>query len=458
MATITRQTTGTQTEKITVTVQKEDYLPAFDKAIKNYSKNANLPGFRKGMVPAGLVKKMHGQGVFSDEVLKSVERELFEYLDKEQLDIFAQPLPADENDASKLDVNNPGVYEFGFEIGMKPAFTVAPLDKANITRYKVIVTEEMLQNEIERLVQRHGKMTEPESVTTEDHVLNVTFKACDAAGVETEGGITKDNSLLVKYFAAGYRNELMGKKKDDTVIIQLNTAFDEKEREWVISDLGLDKTDAETGNLYFKMIITKVGLIEKRELDDTFFNEVYPNRAIATTEEFKGELRKEMDAYWANHSRNQIHDGLFHYLTDNTEMTFPDAFLKKWMQNGREKPITAEQAEQEYPSFSNSLKWTLISDKLVKENNLQVQPEEIKEFARKQVMSYMGITALDESHAWMEDYAARMMKDKKFVEDSYHRIMSEKLFHWAEGLIQTTEKEISAEDFTKLQQEHQHHH
>jgi trigger factor len=458
MATVTRQNIGTQTEKLTVTVQKEDYLPAFDKAIKNYSKNANLPGFRKGMVPAGLVKKMHGQGVFSDEVLKSVERELFDYLDKEKLDIFAQPLPSDENDASKLDINNPGAYEFSFEIGMKPAFTVAPLDSANITRYKVIVTEEMLQNEIERLVQRHGKMTEPESVTTEEHVLNVTFKACDEAGNETEGGITKDNSLLVKYFAVNYRSELMGKKNNDTLVLQLNTAFDEKEREWLISDLGIDKQDTEAGNRYFKMIITKVGLIEKRELDDAFFNEVYPNRAIATADEFKGELRKEMDAFWANHSRNQIHDGLFHYLTDNTEMTFPAAFLKKWMQNGREKPITAEQAEQEYPSFSNSLKWTLISDKLVKENNLQVQPEEIKEFARKQVMSYMGITALDESHAWMEDYAVRMMKDKKFVEDSYHRIMSEKLFHWAEGLVQTTEKEISAEDFTKLQQEHQHHH
>jgi trigger factor len=458
MATVTRENIGTLTEKITVSIQKEDYLPAFDKAIKNFSKNANLPGFRKGMVPAGLVKKMHGQSVFTDEVLKAVEKELFSYIEKEQLDYFAQPLPADENDASKMDINNPATYNFGFEMGMKPEFSIAPLDSANITRYKVTVTEDMINSEVERLLQRHGKMTDPETITTEENVLNVVFKGCDEAGVETEGGLTKDNSLLVKYFAPAYRETLMGKKKDDSLVLQLNTAFEEKEREWVLSDLGLDKNDPEAGNLFFKMEIAKVGLVEKRELDETFFNDVYPNRAIATLDEFRGELKKEIEAYWDHQTRNQIHDGVFHYLTDKTDMTLPEAFLKKWMQNGREKPITPEEAEKEYPTFSNSLKWTLISDCLVKENNLQVQPDEIKEFARKQVMGYMGITALDESHAWMEDYAARMMKDKKFVEDSYHRIMTEKLFHWAAGVVQTTEKEISMEDFAKLQQEHQHHH
>lgn len=458
MATVTRQATGTLTEKISVSVQTEDYLPAFDKAIKSFSKNANLPGFRKGMVPAVLVRKMHGQSVFADEVLKSVEKELVSYIEKEQLDYFAQPLPADENDASKLDMNNPGTYEFGFEIGMKPDFTIAPLNSANITRYKVIVTDEMVSNEVDRLLQRHGKMTEPETVTTEENALNVVFKECDAEGNETEGGIIKDNSLLVKYFAPAFREQLMGKKKDDAFVLQPNTAFEEKEREWVLSDLGLDKNDPEAGNRYFNVTITKVGLVEKRELNEEFFNEVYPNRAIATIDEFNSELKKDIEAYWDNQARNQIHDGIFHYLTDHTQMTLPEAFLKKWMQTGREKQITAEEAEQEYPSFSHSLKWTLISDRLVKENNLMVTADEIKEFARKQVMGYMGITQLDDSHAWLNDYAERMMKDKKFVEDSYHRIVSEKLFHWAAEQVSTTEKEISMDEFVQLQQAHQHHH
>lgn len=458
MATVTRENIAPLTDKLTVTIQKEDYFPSFEKAVKDYSKKANLQGFRKGMVPAGLIKKMYGQPLFTEEVLRVVEKELTGYMEKEQLDIFAQPLPSDENDTRNLDMNNPGDYSFGFEIGMKPGFEVAPLATANITKYKVTVTDEMLNNEVERLQQRHGKMTDPESVTSDDNVLNVTFKACDADGNETEDGKTKDNSLLVKYFAPAFREQLMGAKKDDSFVLQLNTAFEEKEREWLFSDLGLDKNDAEAGNQYFKMTITKVGLIEKRELNEEFFNEMYPNRAIATEEEFRAELKKEIEAYWEAQARNMIHDGIFHYLVDNTRISFPDAFLKKWMQNGREKPSTPEQVEQEYPSFSNSLKWTLISDKLVQENGLQVQAEEIKDFARRQVMSYMNITTLDDSHAWLEDYANKMMKDRKYVDDAYNRIISEKLFHWAAGQVSTTEKEISMEDFTKMQQEHQHHH
>lgn len=458
MATVTRENIGTLTDKITVSIQKDDYFPAFEKAIKDHSKKANLQGFRKGMVPAGLVKKMYGQPLFTDEVLRTVEKELVGYMEKEQLDIFAQPLPTDENDTSKLDMNNPGDYSFGFEIGMKAEFDVAPLASANITKYKVIVTDEMISNEVERLQQRHGKMTDPETVTSEDNVLNVLFTACDENGIETEGGKTKDNSLLVKYFAPSFREKLMGAKKDDSFIVQLNTAFEEKEREWLFSDLGLDKNDPEAGNLYFKMTVTKVGLIEKRELNEEFFAELYPNKAIATEDEFRAELKKEIEAYWDAQGRNMIHDGIFHYLVDNTQITFPDAFLKKWMQNGREKPSTAEEAEKEYPSFSSSLKWTLISDKLVKDNNLQVHPDEIKDFARRQVMSYMNIQTLDESHAWLDDYAAKMMKDKKYVEESYNRIITEKLFHWTADKVGTTEKEISMEDFTRLQQEHQHHH
>lgn len=458
MATVTRENIAPLTEKLTVTIQKEDYFPAFEKAVKDYSKKANLQGFRKGMVPAGLIKKMYGQPLFTDEVLRVVEKELMGYMEQEQLDIFAQPLPADENDTRNLDMNNPGTYAFGFEIGMKPEFTIAPLENANITRYKVIVTDEMIDNEVERLQQRHGKMTDPETVTSDDNVLNVTFNACDENGIETEGGKTKDNSLLVKYFAPSYREKLMGAKKDDSFVLQLNTAFEEKEREWLFSDLGLDKNDPEAGNLYFKMTITKVGLIEKRALDEEFFNEMYPGKAIATEAEFRAELKKEIEAYWDAQGRNMIHDGIFHYLVDHTQISFPDTFLKKWMQNGREKPISEEQAEQEYPSFSSSLKWTLISDKLVKENNLQVQQEELKDFARRQVMSYMNINTLDDSHAWLEDYANRMMKDKKYVEDAYNRIITEKLFHFTADKVKTTEKEISMEDFAKMQQEHQHHH
>ena len=456
MATITRENIGVLNEKIVVKVDKNDYLPSFEKAIKDYSKQANIPGFRKGMVPVGMVKKMYGSSVFADEVLKSVEKGLQDYMINEKLEIFAQPLPLPENDASQLNMNSPADYAFAFEVGLKPDFTVSDLGKAKLTRFKVTVTDDMINEEVDRLRTRNGKMTEPESVTGDENVLNVTFTESDAQGNELEGGIKKDNSLLVKYFNESTRPGLIGKKKDDSIVLQLSAAFDDKEREWIMKDLGLDAADA---GKYFKLIITKVGLVEKAELDETFFATVYPGKAVATEAEFRTAVKDDIQAYWDSQSRNQLSDQVFHELVDHTSITFPESFLKRWMQNGGEKPKTAEQVESEYPSFINSLKWTLIVDQLVKQGGIEVTPEDIRAFATQQLFSYMGgqIPNLEEQ-PWVNDYVEKMTKDRKFVEDAYHRIQTDKVFVWAETQVNPTEKAISADDFTKMQQEHQHHH
>jgi trigger factor len=455
MATITRENIGLLNDKIVVTVAKDDYLPSFEKAIKNYSKQANIPGFRKGMVPVGMVKKMHGPSVFADEVLKSVEKGLTDYMANEKLEIFAQPLPLPENDASKLNMSSPAEYVFAFEVGLKPAFQLPDLGKANITRYKVEVTEQMIDEEQGRLQTRNGKMTDPETVTNDENVINVNFVEADAAGNETEGGIKKDNSLLVKYFNESIRPELMGKKKDDTILVQLSAAFDEKEREWIIKDLGLEAKDADK---FFNIHITKVGFIEKAELDETFFKAVYPNKEIATTTDFRNALKEEIQGYWDSQSRNQIFDQIYHQLLDHTQIEFPSAFLKRWMQTNGEHPKSAEQVETEYPSFINSLKWTLIIDQLVKDNNIEVKPDDLRDFAKKQLLGYMGGNVMDTEQPWINDYVEKMMKDRKFIDDSYHRIQTDKVFAWAETQVNPTEKAISGEDFTKMQEEHHHHH
>ena len=234
MATINRENLGVLHDKLTVTLNKEDYYPSFEKAIREYSKKANIPGFRKGMVPSGMVKKMYGSSIYYDEVIKVVEKELGKYLSEEKPDIFAQPLPL-ESDIRHLDMNSPGEYSFPFEIGLKPEVPSDLLKKASVTFHKVNVTDEIINQEIERLQLRHGKMTDPETVTAEDNVLNVLFHESDAEGNETEGGKTKDNSLLVKYFAPLFREKLMGAKKDDHFILTLNEAFDEKERDWIVN-------------------------------------------------------------------------------------------------------------------------------------------------------------------------------------------------------------------------------
>lgn len=455
MATVTQQDVAPLHKHLNVTINKEDYLPTFEKSLKEHSKKANIPGFRKGMVPAGLIKKMYGNSLFVDEVLKTVDKEIFQYLESEKLDIFAQPLPVDMN-LGQLDVNNPNNYTFIFEVGMKPDFELPDLAKEKLKRYKVQVTDEMVNEEVQRLRTRYGNMTEPETVSGDENVLNVSFVETDANGNEIEDGIKKDNSLLVKYFKESLRPGLTGKKKGDAIQLKLDDAFEGQEKEWVLNDLGIDSAT----DKYFNLTITKVGFVEARELNEEFFAQLFPNEEVKTEESFRQRIKDELQKQWDAESKNQLQHGLHHVLLDHTHIDFPTEFLKRWLktQGQNNQPKTDEEVENEFPHFVNQLKWTLISEKLIRQNNMQVQPDEIRQFAKQQLLGYIGMQALDEEQQWVRDYIDRMMKDRKYVEDAYNRLQTQKLFDWAETQANAEETPISKEEFLKMNEEHHHHH
>lgn len=455
MATVARENLGLLNDKLTVKISKEDYLPSFEKKLKEYSKTANIPGFRKGMVPAGMIKKMYGAGIFSDEVLRGVEKELYNYLNTEKPEIFAQPLPLETN-LSNMDFNNPADYEFAFEIGLKPGFDIADTTKAKLTRHTVKVTDAMLDEEISRMQIKAGTMTEPETVTSEENVINALFTETDKDGTATEGGIVKENSVLLKYFTPKLQKELMGKKAGDSFVFQLDKTFEGDKLEMMLQDLGFEKEDKEAAKKFFKLDIVKLGLVEKRELNEDFFNEVFPGKNIKTEEELRNSLRQEIQQYWDAQSQNQLQDQLFHYLVDETKMDFPDNFLKRWLQTGGEKQKTAEEAEAEYPTFSNQLKWTLISDRIITDNKLEVTPEELKAAMRSEVTRYFGQMNIGEDMSWLDSYIDRMMKDEKQVDATYRRLITEKLFAFVEQNVKPKEKEVTPEELTAMQHHHSH--
>jgi len=458
MSTVTRENIGLLNDKIIVKIEKSDYLPSFEKSLKDYGKKANIPGFRKGMVPTSLIKKMYGNSVFTDEVLKSVEKKLTDYMSTEQLEIFAQPLPLPENDASQINMTQPQDYSFAFEVGLKPAFSLPELTSLTPTRYQIIITDEMLNEEIERLRQKNGNMTEPESVAGDENVLNVSFQETDAGGNPVEGSQPKDNSLLVKYFSPAFRPQLLGKKTGDEFNIQLLTAFEEKERAWILQDLGLNKESAADAEKYFKLVIAKVGLLEKASLDEAFFKKVYPSKTIETEEAFRATVKQDMADQWKAQTSNNLQHTLYHELLDKTQIEFPESFLKRWLLNGGEKPKTPEEVEKEFPAFANALKWNLITDKIVTENKLEVTPEDIKDAARKQLFSYLGGLPQGDEQPWVEDYVNKMMQDRRFVEETYQNQRTNKMLQWIETQVKPVDKDITAEAFNKLNEEHQHHH
>ncbi len=453
MATVVRENLGLLNDKLSVNVTADDYLPAFTKKLKEYSKTANIPGFRKGMVPQGMIKKMYGAGIFNEEVLRSVEKELYTYLDKERPEIFAQPLPM-ANEMSKLDMNNPSDFSFDFEIGLKPEFTLADVAKAKVTLYNVAINKEMLDEEIERMRVKGGKMTEPEEVNNEENVLNILFTELAADAVEGEAIAPKENSVILKYFTAAVQKEWMGKKVGDSINSTLEKAFEADKLEMMLKDLGVAKEDAGIKN--FQLQLEKIGLVEKREMNAEFFNEIFPGKNIETEEALREALTTEMEQYWAAQSKNQLHDQIYHFLLDETKMEFPEAFLTRWLETGGEEPKTQEEAQRDYPTFSGQLKWTLISDKIVADNKLEVKNEELRESMSSEVLRYFGQMNMGEDMSWLDSYIDRMMKDEKQVDAAYRRLLTEKVFGALETAVKPTEKTVTADELVAMQHNHQH--
>lgn len=297
-------------------------------------------------------------------------------------------------------------------------------------------------------------MTEPETVESEESVLNVKFREVNENGEPVEGGAEKDNSLLVKYFKEPLRTELKGKRKDESIILQLDNGFEDQEKEWLIGDLGLDKNDETAGQKYFKMTIVKLGLVEPSELNEEFFNAVFPGKEIKTEEAFREELRSEIQRYWDMQSRVQLQDQIYHLFLD-APIEFPEQFLKRWLKNGGEKEKSDEEVEKEYPSFANQLKWTLISDRLIRENGIDVSNEEIREHMQRDIMQYFAQMNMGGDTSWMGSYVDRMMQDEKQVDSTYRKVITQKVFDWAADHARPAEQEVTPEQLNGMQ--HHHH-
>lgn len=461
MATVKQENIGKQHDKITITLQVEDYMPSFEKSLKQYAKTANIPGFRKGMVPVGMVKKQYGQSVFTDEVLRVAGTKLEEHLVANKAEIFARPIPSASQEQIKFDMNNPSEFVFEFEIGTKPEFSIPLLSgKETMPFHKIKVTDEMLDEEIEKLQYKSGTMTDPEEISGGDNVINVVFEETDGKGTVIEGGIKKDNSLLVKYFTANTIESLKGKKANDSIEVCLGDAFDPKVLPAILRDLDLNPTDDTAKAKYVRVQITKVGLVEKAELNKEMFDKIYPGRNIETEQQFKDELKAEIQQYWNVQSRNRLHNEIFERLVHETPIDLPVDFLKRWMSVGGEKYKSPEQVEKEFGTFEHQLRWQLVSDRLIEQHQLQVSNAEMEMGARSQIMSYfsqMGsMPEMDEE--WVGPFVKKQLADSKFADELHNRIVTDKLFNQIESMLNIQEEEVSLEEFSNLPSSHHHHH
>ena len=456
MATISQQNIGLQHEKITIQLVKEDYLPSVQKSLKKISKDAAIPGFRKGMVPIGHVKKLYGQSVFTDEILKVAGAKLEEHLVQTKAEIFARPIPAETQIQYQFNMDLPEDYVFEFEIGTRPDFQIPLLSSTtSLPVYKIIITDAMLQEEIEKLQLKAGDMSETDEVTSEENVLHISLIELDENGHSVEGGTQAKHSLLLKYFSDNVKNQLLNKKVNDHIECVLNEVFGDAYKDSIIQDLGL----ANDLNKTMKISIEKIEKIEKAELGKYMYEKIYPGRDIDTDEKFKELLISEIQAYWDGHARNYLQNDIFERLVHETPITIPTEFLKRWMSVGGEKYTPMDVVEKEYGKFEHQLRWQLISDKIIEENKLDVKRDEMEQAARMQVMSYFGqygMPSMDDS--WMDSLIQKQLADKKFADELYNRIITDKLFFTIQNQLNLQETDISTEEFLALINKPHHHH
>jgi trigger factor len=306
------------------------------------------------------------------------------------------------------------------------------------------------------MLEKGGKLVECDEISQDENIVKFTISGFDSEGNEKEMEILKQASVTFKQFSADFRKGFMGKKVGDEMLSTLANAFEPTELESVLKALEFENDNNQASETNFNITIQNISIPEKRELNEEFFNEVFPGKGIATEDELRAALKVEMEKYWEAQTLNQLQDQLYHYLLDQTKMEFPETFLKRWLQTGGDKPKTAEQAEAEFPTFSGQLKWTLISDRLITENKLDVTQDELKESMKEEVMRYFGQMSLGEDVSWLDSYIDRMMKDEKQVDATYRRLITEKVFDYATSQTTPKQKIVTADELVAMQHNHQH--
>ena len=456
MATINRENIGLLNDRLIVKVNQEDYLPNFEKELKRLSRQSNMPGFRKGMVPTGLIRKMEGQSVFTREVIKSVENELTEYLKKEQLNLLGEPIP--ENiESVHVDMNKPEEYQFNFEIGLKPEIDITPLSNGfHFTRYKVITEEKDIDEEIKRLQKRAGRREEKMEITSADDILKLQFQPSDSEGKVTEGAEAKEESIVLSYFSPEKNKSLTGKKTGYSETIKLNDAFEKQEADWIIKDWKLE--DDKAADQFYVMTIQKIEEIIPKELSEDFYNEIFPGEEIKTEDAFRERIKKDDEAHWNQESEKRLDHDIFEKLVHETPVELPEGFLKKWLRQDGKEQKTDEEIAQSYPQFEHDMRWSLISGKIMRDNQIEVSADELKHHFRHRLAAYLGLDPHDESNERMEGLVNSMMQNEKTVNDSYSQLLTARLFDFLRNKAEIEEKEITASEFIKLPHNHQHEH
>jgi trigger factor len=432
---------------IKVDITPADYTESVNKAIKEQAKKAKLPGFRPGMVPTSHIKKTYGKAILFDEVNRLVSDSLNTYLTENKIEVLGQPLPKEGTaDDYKWDFNDE--FKFQYEIGLAPAFEVPFSEKDKVTQYDIKVDEETLASRIKNLRKSYGKMTNPE-VSEDGDVLYSTLTQLDKDGNVLEGGI--ENTASVRTDLVNdkkIKKSLIGLKKEDEVKLDLKKAFDNEATARILN-ITQEEVDALTES-NFKLVVKNVNRLEEADLNEELFNKLFGEGEVKTEEEFRARVSSEVEAMLVQNADQRLQNDLYNLGMEKVNVAFPDEFLKRWLKATNEK-LTEEELAEGYEDFVKNLKWTLIENKIITENKLEIKYDEVFKLAKERIAAQFKMYSPEPiGEEQLAQYTVQFLQDKEQANRLFEEVKALKVFDYLKGVVKLTKKEIDYNKFLEL--------
>ncbi len=449
---ITRENTGELTATIKMVISPADHNESVTKILKDYQRKANVPGFRPGHVPFGMIKKLYGGAVFAEEVNKLVSDKLHQYITDENLDILGQPIP-NTSLTPEFDWKEGQDIEFYFDLGMTPKFDFV-LDENIAVDYHVIkVDDTMVDKYLDDMRQRFGNMINPE-VTGEKDVLFGDFVQLNADGSVLEGGITHTSKLTVDLVSdQEVKNKLIGSKVGDSIAFNPLKATGNATEASAM--LGISKEEVDGMESDFMYTISEISTMSPAEMNEEFFGKVFPEAGITTEEGFRHQVRNESekafvadsDHLFAHHSQDK--------LIESVSIQLPDEFMKRWLIESNEGKLTAEDIERDYDKYAEGMKWQLIENKIILEAGIEVGDAEIKDYVKDYYLQgWRTLQLTEDLLERLETIADSFIKDKPAeVRRIIDSLYGQRVTAYIKSKVKLVEKEISYDEFIKLDAE-----
>ncbi|MCX6312580.1 MAG: trigger factor [Bacteroidetes bacterium] len=444
---ITKENIDELNAVVKVNVGPADYTEKVEHALKNYQKKASMPGFRPGKVPPSLVRKMYGKSVLAEEINRILSDSLYKYIQENKLDVLGNPLPKDEN--NNVDFDNQIEFEFQFDMALAPQFTLDLGAGIKLNEYVVRIEDKLIDGYVSDMTRRYGKIA-PIDAAGDGDLIYGDFVELDEKGEIVPGGIFKASTMFLDNPVKEDQKILIGAKAEDKFDLTTKQIADNAKE--LATKLGIEEHAAETLTCKFRFTVKTINRLIPAELNAELFEKIYGPGAVNTPEEFRGKIAEELTSMFTRDAEQRLRNDISGELLNKTNLSLPDAFLKRWLIYANEKPVTQDQVDAEYPMYARQLRWQLIENKLIRDNQISVTPEEAEEHVKvilRGNFAKYGRNPDEVSDEELTGTAKRVLEKEEEAKKIFEELYAQKLMMLYRTKINITPKEVSYDEFLK---------